>query len=210
MQRHRALRLALIVIACVARVSSSAAQSCCHSAAKETPNVIAGDSVAAPMRAVNTSTMRKEFNASSDKVRIVALLSPTCPDCQSGHAVVGRVLRKFSSSELQTILVWEPMREGDSPVAATREADTLRDARITQGWDGSKNIGGLFGQTLGLHAVAWDVYLVYKQGIKWEGTQPPPPTFWMHQLQGADPNLLLCANPTELTAEVGKLLRQPD
>jgi hypothetical protein len=73
-----------------------------------------------------------------------------------------------------------------------------------------KNIGDLFWQTLGLHAVAWDVYLVYKQGIKWEGTQPPAPTFWMHHLEGADPNLLSCANPTELSAEVGKLLGQRD
>lgn len=186
------------------------AQSCCHSAVKDAPSAVVGSSSAAPMRSVSTDAMRKEFNASSDKVRIVALLSPTCPDCQSGHAVVGRVLKKFSSLDLRTILVWEPMREGDSPVTATHEADTLRDARITQGWDGGKNIGELFGQTLGLHAVAWDVYLVYKAGIKWEGTQPPSPTFWMHQLEGADPNLLLCANPTQLSAEVGKLLRQPD
>ena len=34
--------------------------------------------------------------------------------------------------------------------------------------------------------VAWDVYLVYKPGVKWEGPRPPRPTFWMHQLEGVD------------------------
>jgi len=62
-----------------------------------------------------------------------------------------------------------------------------------------------FGETLDLHDIAWDVYLIYKPGIKWEAQQPPRPTFWMHQLQGVDPKLL-CAK-TQL-ALVGKLLEQ--
>jgi hypothetical protein len=162
------------------------------------------------MSSVDTDTVRKAFNASSDKVRIVALLSPTCPGCRSGHGVVGQVLKKFPSPKLQAIMVWEPMRDGDSPVAATRQASTIRDARITQGWNENKNVGRLFGETLDLHDIAWDVYLVYQPGIKWEAQQPPSPTFWMHQLQGADPKLLLCENPTRLNVEVGKLLEQAE
>ncbi|HEX4002882.1 MAG TPA: hypothetical protein VHX36_09540 [Candidatus Acidoferrales bacterium] len=158
------------------------------------------------MSPVTTDGVRREFNASSDKVRIVALLSPSCPGCQSGHAVVGRVLKKFSSPELQAILVWEPLRSDDSPEAATEQAEKVRDVRIWQGWNGNKNVGKLLGDTLNLHDVAWDVYLLYKPGIKWEGQEPPAPTFWMHQLQGVDPKLLLCADPTRLSAEVAKLL----
>src|SRR5260370_5275282 len=48
----------------------------------------------------------------------------------------------------------------------------------------------------------------FKPGVKWEGAQPPRPTFWMHQLEGVDPNLLLCVNPTRLSEEVGKLIAQ--
>ena len=162
------------------------------------------------MSPVTTDGVRREFNASSDKVRIVALLSPACPGCQSGHAIVGRVLKKFSSPELQAILVWEPMRSDDSPTVATEQAKKVRDTRIWQGWNGNKDVGNLFGKTLDLHATAWDVYLLYKPGIKWEGQQPPPPTLWMHQLQGVDPKLLLCADPTRLSAEVAKLLEQPN
>ena len=58
-----------------------------------------------------------------------------------------------------------------------------------------------------IHAVDWDdVYLAYKPAIRWEGEQPPQPTFWKHQLNSADPKLLLGANPTRLSTEVGKLL----
>jgi hypothetical protein len=165
---------------------------------------------ATPLSSVSTEDLRKEFNASSQKIRIVALLSPTCPECQSGHAVVGGILKRFPSPRLQALLVWEPMRDGDSPAAAAEQAETVRDARISQGWDGSRDVGKLFGATLELHETAWDVYLIYKAGVVWEGQRPPHPTFWMHQLDGADPSLLLCVNPSRLSTEVGKLLDQLD
>ena len=191
--------------------SPAAHQDCCHpSAAKSGSSTAPVVTSARPMSSLNAEDMRKEFNAFSQRVRVVALLSPTCPDCQSGHRVVGRVLKKFPSPKLKAILVWEPMRDGDDATSATQQAETVQDIRISQGWDGGQNLGKLFGQTLDLHQIAWDVYLVYIPGIKWEGTQPPRPTFWMHQLEGADPKLLLCENPTRINAEVGKLLDQMD
>jgi len=99
------------------------------------------------------------------------------------------------------------MRETDSTAAAAEQANTVRDGRISQGWDGSLDIGKLFGAVLDLHQIAWDVYLIYKPGITWEGEQPPAPTFWMHQVDGVDPGLLLCVNPARLGAEVDKLLK---
>ncbi len=189
--------------------SSATHQDCCHpSVAKSGSSATLATTPAKPMSSLSAEDVRKEFNASSQKVRVVALLSPTCPDCQSGHGVVGRVLKKFPSPQLKAILVWEPMRDGDNASSATQQAETVQDIRISQGWDGGQNLGKLFGQTLDLHQIAWDVYLVYKPGIKWEGLQPPRPTFWMHQLEGADPKLLLCENPTRLNVEVGKLLGQ--
>jgi hypothetical protein len=183
-------------------------QDCCHSSAGKAVLPAAHAKPAPPLSALSTEDLRTEFNASSKKVRIVALLSPTCPECQSGHAVVGHVLEKFPSSKLQALLMWEPMRDGDSPARAAEQAETIRDVRISQGWDDSRDVGKLFGETLDLHQTAWDVYLIYKPGITWEGKQPPHPTFWMHQLDGADPNLLLCMNPGRLSTEVGKLLGQ--
>ncbi len=120
--------------------------------------------------------------------------------------MVGRILEKFPSPRLQALLVWEPMRDGDNPTTAAERAKSVQDVRIWQGWDSSRNVGKLFGATLNLNQTAWDVYLIYKPGITWEGQQPPHPTFWMHQLDGADPSLLLCVNPSRLSTEVGSLL----
>ena len=189
-----------------ASVTSAASQGCCHPSAAKSAAPAATS--AAPMASFSTDDVRKEFNASSQKVRVVALLSPTCPDCQSGHTVVGRVLKKFPSPKLQAILVWEPMRDGDNAAVATQQAENVHDVRIAQGWDGTRELGKLFGDALEIHQVAWDVYLVYRPGVKWEGSQPPRPTFWMHQLEGVDPNLLLCVNPARLSEEVGKLIAQ--
>ncbi len=189
--------------------SPAAQQDCCHpSAAKSGISATLAATSARPMSSLNAEDVRKEFNSSSQKVRVVALLSPTCPDCQSGHGVVGRILKKFPSPKLKAILAWEPMRDGDNAAIATQQAESVRDVRIAQGWDGTRNLGKLFGDTLDIHQVAWDVYLVYKPGVKWEGPRPPRPTFWMHQLEGVDPNLLLCVNPTRLSEEVGKLMAQ--
>src|SRR5258708_4113206 len=191
--------------------ASAVHQNCCHpSVPKSGSSDALATTSARPMSSLNAEDVRKEFNASSQKVRVVALLSPACADCQSGHGVVGRVLKKFPSPKLKAILVWEPMRDGDNATSATQQAETVQDIRVSQGWDGGQNLGKVFGQTLDLHQIAWDVYLVYKRGIKWEGPQPPRPTFWMHQLEGVDPKLLLCENPTRLNVEVGKLLAQTD
>ncbi len=166
-------------------------QDCCHPSANKGESPAArGSTPSTPLSSLGPEDVRKKFNASSQKVRIVALLSPTCPECQSGHAVVGGILKKFPSPRLQALLVWEPMRKGDSPATAAEQAETVRDARISEGWDSSRDVGKLFGATLDLHETAWDVYLIYKPGITWEGGQPPYPTFWMHQLDGADPSLL--------------------
>lgn len=188
---------------------SYGAETCCPrtvvSPAQESP---AGAKTLEPMSSLNADLVRRAFNASSDKVRIVVLLSPTCLLCRSGHGVVGEVLKKFSSSKLRAMLIWEPMRERDSPVTAARQALTVQDARISQGWNENREVGKLFAETLKLHHIAWDVYLTYEPGIKWKGQWPPSPTFWMHQLEGVDPELLLCKHPTRLEAKVGKLLHE--
>ena len=210
-KQHSLLLIAIIVLTLRSPRASAAPQDCCHSTGhKAEGRDTRANMPAAPLSLLGTEDLRREFNASSQKVRIVALLSPTCPECQSGHAVVAGILKKFPSPRLQALLVWEPMRDGDSPAAAAEQAEAVRDARISQGWDGSHDVGKLFGATLDLHETAWDVYLIYKPGITWEGLQPPHPTFWMHQLDGADASLLLCVNPSRLSTEVGKLLDQPD
>lgn len=63
-------------------------------------------------------------------------------------------------------------------------AALITDARAQQYWDESDWLGDRYGRVLPTPGAAWDVYLLYGRGIRWTGTQPPRPDYWMHQLEG--------------------------
>jgi len=143
------------------------------------------------MRAVAAAELRAWFNASSGSVRVISLLSPSCPYCQSGHGVLKTLFGKTTSPHLKAFLVWLPMWPGDDAQQAVRQAGTFEDPRLTEGWDGPRAVGDVFARRLGLSGTAWDVYLVYERGVRWDGADPPAPSFWMHQLTEESPGKLL-------------------
>ncbi len=99
------------------------------------------------------------------------------------------------------------MMPGDNAQFASVEAETFKEYPMVHTWDPERRLGELYAKTLNLRASAWDVYLLYVAGIRWDENEPPHPTFWMHQLPadiGANPNILL--NPTRLSQELLKLL----
>ena len=156
-----------------------------------------------------TDELRAEFNRASDRVRVVALLSPTCGICQKGQRVVQSVFAKNANdARLRGFVVWLPMLPSDSKDSAGAQAASFVDGRLMQQWDGDRASGNLLAKTLGLKGAAWDVYLLYAPGVKWTGEQPPAPTFWMHQLReesGADQRA--CLNPAVFEGKVAELLR---
>ncbi len=96
---------------------------------------------------------------------------------------------------------------GDSLELARREAATFEKFSVSHAWDPERRLGDLYAKLLNLGSVAWDVYFLYAPGVKWEGVEPPQPTFWMHQLPpevGVDEDLYL--NPTRMFREILKML----
>jgi hypothetical protein len=163
---------------------------------------------AVPLAAYRSSDLRAEFNRASDRVRVVALLSPTCGACEEGQRVVETVFSKYPNDpRLKGFVVWLPMLPADSEQAAGAQAGSFVDARVAQQWDGERASGALLAKTLGLKSSAWDVYLLYGPGVRWTGENPPAPTFWMHQLRaetGADQRV--CLNPAVFVSKVATLL----
>ena len=156
-----------------------------------------------PMNVVRHSALRDAFNASAGSTRLVTILSPMCPACQGGQGAVARIFDQVTSDNLKGFVVWLPMKPGDNPESAARQADVFADPRVQQGWDATGAIGDTFGRTFGLKGRAWDIYAVDGPGIRWTGETPPKPTFWMHQLteaSGADQ--ALCLNPAALLRAV--------
>ena len=165
---------------------------------------------ASALEPYRTDDLRAEFNRTSDRVRVIALLSPTCGVCRKGQRVVESVFSKYADQRLRGFIIWLPMIPSDSEETASTQAKTFDDPRVVQHWDGDRVIAKLMAKTLDLKRDAWDVYLLYAPGVQWTGDQPPAPTFWMHQLRadsGADQQA--CLNPTVFSGQVANLLAAP-
>ena len=137
--------------------------------------------------------LMEQFNSSQDSIRIVTIVSPTCPECLQGFEVVKKLFQRFDTNKMRGFIIWIPMLEKDDEQAAQAKSVTFEDHKITQLWDQDRSAGRLFGSTLRLqNGVAWDVYLLYSPRIKWENEEEAPePSFWMHQLDSGDSSLRL-------------------
>jgi hypothetical protein len=124
--------------------------------------------------------------------------------------VVQETFAAWRDARIQGLIFWVPMLEGDNLSAAQRQADVWRDERVHQWWDRDKDMSGLWQRSLGLRDPAWDVYLLFPAGIRWDAEVPPSPDFWMHQL--SDPvtteDRLLSHDPSRLGRELATLLKE--
>ncbi len=125
--------------------------------------------------------------------------------------VVRKLLQDLPDLRLRALVAWVPMLPADSLAAAQAAGTSLPpDDRVAYGWDDAGALGDPFAQALGLSSRAWDVYLLYPAGARWDGALPPPPTRWMHQLSqpagAAPPELRL--NAAQLTAWARDVLAQ--
>ena len=87
----------------------------------------------------------------------------------------------MTGDQLRIYDVWVPIlgsTSSDVP-AATRLVD---DSRARHFWDPDGAVAIPLGLRLDLRVPAWDVYLLYPPGVRWEEKLPPAPVFWMHQL----------------------------
>lgn len=75
------------------------------------------------------------------------------------------------------------MRQGDSERAAVASAHRLDRSRLGAHFhDRDRAVGTAVAEMLGGRGkVAWDIYLFYPPGIRWEAA-PPAPAAWFHQL----------------------------
>ena len=56
------------------------------------------------------------------------------------------------------------------------------DARGRHYWDEGGHLMQAFSKRLALAGDAWDIYAIYGPTARWEGSAPPNPDYWMHQL----------------------------
>jgi len=77
------------------------------------------------------------------------------------------------------------MLRSDDRQAALEGSAEFTDDRVSYYWDPDRAAGKSFKKTLGLWQTAWDVYLLYSPGTRWDDFAPMP-HYWMHQLTMAN------------------------
>jgi hypothetical protein len=153
------------------------------------------------------------FNASEDWIRVLAIISPTCPECLRGVELIRRLFTRFDSKKLGGFILWVGMLKEDNEQIAKEKSEMIKDPRIMQFWDYDRLASRMFANTLRLvKGMAWDVYLLYSPRMRWENEESAPePAFWMHQLtsdSSADPKLRL--EPEKFMDETKFLLETED
>jgi len=101
---------------------------------------------------------------------------------QGARAVQKGVLGAFPNADLEVMIAWISMMDGDTYEAAEKAAAKFSDVRANQFYDPQKLTGRALAESLGHKTeVAWDMYLFYPTGTIWQ-ENPPPPETYVHQL----------------------------
>lgn len=109
-------------------------------------------------------------------------------------------------AKLKVLVLWSPIRAQDNKSSATRASAYLADPRVEHFWDlwsfGVKTYTKQLKYPQG--EVAWDIFLLYKERLKWE-KGPPEPTVWLQNRQLSHGTKY---SQDLLAEELGRLLRK--
>ena len=95
-------------------------------------------------------------------------------------------MEKDSSADVAVYVVWSSQVGGEER-HVDKAAQIVPDPRARHYWDGDQNVGKAFQPILETPEAAWDVWMLFDRGIRWEGDTPPRPAWWEHQLYDMPP-----------------------
>src|SRR5438552_10922008 len=117
-QKKRSRGIAVLVVAIVAAAGLVTALA--RRGSKETP----------PMQDLSsTEQLKQRFQQDNGKVRLIALVSPICPECRRGFADMQSVLKDIPDSRLRAYVVWLSRFPGDS-----RSWSPIRSGEFKDDW----------------------------------------------------------------------------
>lgn len=125
-----------------------------------------------------------------------------------GARAVLDLFENISHSQLRGHLIWTPVLDQDDYVSAETLAQTVQDSRISTYWDEEHTFGLALRDALKLTTfIAWDIYLLYPPETSWpQGSNPPLPSLWMHQM--SDEPMTNWLDAAQLTARTQGMLEQ--
>jgi thiol-disulfide isomerase/thioredoxin len=155
----------------------------------------AGQPKLVELKASSRSNLQAGFNRESGKLRVILLLSPTCPTCLAGASAVDDVLKRHPDGRIVVFAVWEPMLSTDWSEPGTGTLKRLSDSRVQQFWDADHTVAAALEVTeeaTQLHpscckrrGVLWDLIAAYPACAVWSNTIPRPIFFDGTMVQSA-------------------------
>ncbi len=90
----------------------------------------------------------------------------------------------------------------------TEAAALMQDPRVRHYWDADQHAGRAYQGYLDMGSPAWDVWLLFPPGLRWDGEKAPEPGWWEHQLRGMPPDRKL--DPERFAAKAKELMGDPE
>ncbi len=152
---------------------------------------------------------KRTFNRDVQTTRLLLILTPGCPTClRNAQMIERRVLKVIPDPSLRVYVVWVPALKKDGREMAEKRTELLVDPRATHFWGGDLELADAFKQPLGMkNSSAWDVFLVFRPGVRWEKEAAPVPDLYMHR-QEPDLPLDRKLNAIRLSEEIRGLLQR--
>jgi pimeloyl-ACP methyl ester carboxylesterase len=147
------------------------------------------DRPAPPLQALHElgddgAQLKAAFNQDQGKVRVLMMLSPTCPVCLMHARVVYRdLLQQLPGEGFRIYAVWGPMLGEEKQADAQAATVNLPDPRVLHFWIGDDSLAKSFVPRLGWshlnNVLAWNTFMVFKPAQAW-GAELPPPDYLMY------------------------------
>ncbi|HZD54171.1 MAG TPA: hypothetical protein VE175_14060 [Woeseiaceae bacterium] len=157
------------------------------------------------------TALKADFNRMADKTRLVFLSGPSCGICLRGMDDLNRAIVQSLQDDprVHTFVVYVPTLGANEKHAAAA-VSLMQGPRVSHYWDKEGESGLLFQQTLGIDRYAWDVWMMFDPGARWEpDAAPPAPAFWQHQLPGLPKDQRLNAKTFAATVTAHLAKRPP-
>jgi hypothetical protein len=127
--------------------------------------------------------LKDDFNDNEGRVRLMFLNGPTCGICLRGMADLNDafVASRQNDDRLVTFVVHVPtLGAKEEHVADT--IPLLNGPRVHHYWEETGIIGSHYSDAMDVGMYVWDFWAIYGPDARWEGTIPPKPDYYEHQL----------------------------
>lgn len=127
--------------------------------------------------------LKDDFNDNHGRVRLVFLSGPTCGICLRGLADLNDefVADSQNDDRLVTFVVHVPTM-GAKEHHAVDSIPLMDGPRVHHYWEESGIIGQHYTEVMDVDMYVWDFWAIYGPDAVWEGTLPPVPDYYEHQL----------------------------